>query len=165
LRIASAANLVDTLTARLTVARRGFRVGRIESYVETGTLTRIAYQVGALLVPLAAMPWARFLARQQIDLLPAGPTKQELEDERQVVLLEIEDPVRTKIIDWCWETPNAYQFTAQVVVGIAKETAKGRCVGWLTPAAVLHPRKDQLTGDVGALRDCRLTDRTGQEIA
>jgi saccharopine dehydrogenase (NAD+, L-lysine-forming) len=161
LRIASAANLVDTLTARLTVARRKFSVKRIESYVEAGTVARIGYQLGTLLAPVAAIPWVRFLAEQQIGLLPSGPTKPELRDEKQIVLLEIEDPLRTKIIDWRWETPNAYQFTAQVVVEIAKETTKGAAVGWLTPGAVLQPRKDQLTGGGGgALRDCRLDDRT-----
>jgi short subunit dehydrogenase-like uncharacterized protein len=159
LRIASAANLVDTLTARLTVARRKFSAKRIESYVEAGTVARIGYQLGTLLAPVAAIPWVRFLAGQQIGLLPSGPTKQELRDDKQIVLLEIEDPLRTKIIDWRWETPNAYQFTAQVVVEIARETVKGAAVGWLTPGAVLRPRKDQLTGKEGALRDCRLDDR------
>jgi short subunit dehydrogenase-like uncharacterized protein len=57
LRIASAANLVDTLTARLTVARRKFSAKRIESYVEAGTVARIGYQLGTLLAPVAAIPW------------------------------------------------------------------------------------------------------------
>ena len=166
-RIASAANLVDTLTARLTVARRKFSAKRIESYVETGTVARIGYQLGTLLVPVAAIPWVRALARQQIELLPPGPTKQELREERHVILLEIEDPVRTRIIDWRWETPNSYQFTAQVVLEIARETAKGQAAGWLTPAAVLRPRKGDLTGDLGALRNCQLHERisAGREMA
>jgi short subunit dehydrogenase-like uncharacterized protein len=148
------------LTARLTVARRKFSAKRIESYVEAGTVARIGYQLGTLLASVAAIPWVRFLAGQQIGLLPSGPTKQELRDDKQIVLLEIEDPLRTKIIDWRWETPNASQFTAQVVVEIARETLKGAAVGWLTPGAVLRPRKDQLTGKGGALRDCRLDDRS-----
>jgi hypothetical protein len=86
------------------------------------------------------------------------PTERELRDERPVVLLEIEDPVRTRIIDWRWETPNAYQFTAQVVVEIAKEIAEGASVGWLTPGAVLRRRKNDRTSN-RALRDCRLNAR------
>jgi short subunit dehydrogenase-like uncharacterized protein len=159
LRIASAANLVDTLTARLTVGRREFSVKRIESYVEAGTAARLAYQLGALLAPVATIPLVSALAQQQIGLLPVGPTEQELQDDRQIVLLEIEDPVRTRIIDWRWETPNAYQFTAQVVIAIARAMVERNPVGWLTPGAVLQPRKDELTSDEGALRRCRLNDR------
>ena len=73
--------------------------------MEAGTVARIGYQLGTLLAPVAAIPWVRFLAGQRIGLLPSGPTKQELRDDKQVVLLEIEDPLRTKIIDWRWETP------------------------------------------------------------
>ena len=42
LRIAMAANLVDTLTARLTAAREQFAPARIESYVEAGPVGRFA---------------------------------------------------------------------------------------------------------------------------
>jgi short subunit dehydrogenase-like uncharacterized protein len=162
LRIASAANLVDTLTARRTVARKRFSAKRIESYVEAGTVARMGYQLGSLLAPLAAIPVVRALARQQIDLLSMDLTEEELR-ERQIVLLEIEDPARTTVIDWWWETPNAYQFTAQVVVAIAGKIAAGGAPGWLTPGDVLQPRRDPATGQLAgapdALRDCRLHDR------
>ena len=160
-RIASAANLVDTLTARLTVARKRFSVKRIESYVEAGAAARIAYQLGTFLAPVAAIPWVHTLARQQIDFLPPGPTKQELEETPQIVLLEIEDPFQSRLIDWRWETPNAYQFTAQVVVEIAKRLAEAQDPppGWLTPGAIFPPSKGELTAKEGALRDCRLDDR------
>jgi short subunit dehydrogenase-like uncharacterized protein len=164
LRIASAANLVDTLTARLTVARNKLSVHSIESYVETGTAGRIGYQLGTLLAPVAAIPWVRDLARLQISALPEGPTRQELRTETHVILLEIEDPVRSRIINWRWQTPNAYQFTAQVVVAVAKKVAEDKpamekLTGWLTPAEVLQPQKEDLTGDPGPLRGCRLDDR------
>jgi hypothetical protein len=161
LRIASATNLVDTLTARLTLARKGFAAKRIESYVETGTAGRIGYQVGTLLAPLAAIPWVRSLARQQIDFLALEPSPEELREERQIVLLEIEDPFRTPVIDWRWETPNPYQFTAQVVVAVARTTARRRTPGWRTPGEVLGVRKDQLAGGLeDFLRDCHLDART-----
>jgi hypothetical protein len=104
----------------------------------------------------------RVVARQQIDLLPPGPTEQELGTERHIVLLEIEDPVRTRIIDWWWETPNAYQFTAQVVLEIAKRLAGAGYEGWLTPGAILGLEKFHLVDGPkysDALRDCRLHDR------
>jgi short subunit dehydrogenase-like uncharacterized protein len=159
LRIASAANLVDTLTARLTVARRGFSAKRMESYVEAGTAARFGYQLASYLAPVAAIPGVRFLVRQQIEFLPEGPTPEDLRDETHVILLDIEDPARAKLIDWRWETPNAYQFTAQVVVEIAAKTVKGPSVGWLTPGAVLRPLPNQLTSTHGALRGCRLDER------
>lgn len=159
LRITSAANVVDTLTARLTVARQRCSAKTIESYVEAGTAARIGYQVGSLLAPFAAIPVVDFLVRQQIELLPTGPTAQEIRDERQIVLLEVEDPFRTKVINWRWDIPNPYQFTAQVVVEIAKAIALGKFVGWLTPGAILRLSKAQLTSTEGALRGCRLDDR------
>ena len=159
LRVATAANFVDTLTARLTIARREISVKSIESYVEAGTVARLAYQLGTMLVPVAAIPWVRRLAEQQIRFLPAGPTDDELERDRQIVLLEIEDPVRTRIVDWRWETPNAYQFTAQIALAVATRTAETAPVGWMTPGAVLEVRKDELTARTGPLRDCRLDDR------
>ena len=105
------------------------------------------------------IPWVSALARQQIQVFPEGPSPRELEEDRQIVLLEIEDPLRTTVIDWRWETPNAYQFTAQVVVEIATAMVHGSPVGWLTPGAILQPDKTALTSDVGALRRCRLNDR------
>jgi len=122
-------------------------------------MARLAYQLGTMLVPVAAIPWVRRLAEQQIRFLPAGPTDDELERDRQIVLLEIEDPVRTRIVDWRWETPNAYQFTAQVVLEIAKRTAETAPMGWMTPGAVLELRKEHLTARTGPLRNCRLDDR------
>ena len=77
LRIASAANLVDTLTARLTVERHGFSAIVSNPTSRPVAVARLVYQLGPLLAPLAAMPWARDLARVQLNALPAGPTPQE----------------------------------------------------------------------------------------
>jgi short subunit dehydrogenase-like uncharacterized protein len=159
LRVTSAANLVDTVTAQLTIKSKTCSVKSIESYVEAGTAARIAYQVGALLAPVATLRPVQFLGQQLISFLPLGPTDEELQDEKAIVLLDIEDPVRTRIIDWRWETPNAYQFTAQVVVEITKRLIAGEFTGWMTPGAVLRPEKGHLTADEGALRNCRLSDR------
>ena len=140
LRIASAANLVDTLTARLTIARHKRSVRSIESYVETNAADRIAYQLGALLAPMSSLPWVRALTQLQIGMLPEGPTTDELKDEGHLIVLEIEDAFRKRIIDWRWRTPNVYQLTAQLVVAVAEELATRRQVppdepqppvGWL----------------------------------
>jgi short subunit dehydrogenase-like uncharacterized protein len=168
LRIASAADLVDTLTARLTIPRHGLSVRRIESYVEAGAASRIGYQLGALLAPVAAIPVAGVLARAQIAFLPPGPTAQELVRERHVILLEIEDAFRTRVIDWRCETPNVYQLTAQIVVAVAAQLARnvadprGGLTGWRTPAEILGPLELPFPGGCAALRGCRLDDRSAR---
>ena len=159
LRIASAANLVDTLTARLTIDRRGFAVHRIESYVEAGTIARLGYQVGAFLAPFTAMRWTRDLVRLQLNLLPEGPTARDREAEGHAVILDIEDPFQERILDWLWHTPNPYDFTTRVVVETAKRVARSELSGWLTPSEVLQPSKQELTANDGHLRGCRLDER------
>jgi short subunit dehydrogenase-like uncharacterized protein len=155
-RIASAANLVDTLTARLTVERNGFLAHRIESYVEAGTVGRLVYQFAPLLAPVAALPWSRDLARLPLNVLPAGPTPEERRKERHVTVLEIEDPFQTRIVHWGWQTPNAYDFTAQIVIAVAAILPRGKRYGWLTAAEVLRPTKADLSANRGYLRGCRL---------
>lgn len=165
LRIASAADLVDTLMARQTLARRFRLPESIESYVDMGSAGRIAYQVGALLAPIAAMPWLRALASAQVELLPDGPTAEERAEDRHVVLLEVEDVWRTRLVDWRWETPNPYQFTAQIVVAVAATLARARrgsagaVEGFVTPAAVLGPGELDIEGKSPTLRGCRLDRR------
>lgn len=137
-RIASAANMIDTLTAKHTVARRNLRVRNIESYIEMGSLSRIAYQIGGMLSPFASLPWARAMIGAQLSLLPESPAQSQLDRQRHVVVLEIEDLYRRRLVDWRWETPNVYQFTAKLVVAIARVVAKGvKEAGWVTPAAAL----------------------------
>ena len=168
LRIASAANLVDTLSALATISGNGYSVKSIESYVEAGIVERIAYQLGAFLSPVTSLPGMELLARQQIKLLPPGPSDVQLRHEGAIVLLDIEDPVRTPVVDWLWETPNEYRFTAQIVAEIAKRVVTG-FTGFQTPGAILRPRKADLTqaekaGPApsplrDALRGCTLHDQ------
>jgi hypothetical protein len=156
LRIASAANLVDTFTARRTIARHRVVVHRLESYIEAGTLGRIGYQLASLFTPVAAIPWVDELARLPTALLPEGPTPHERATERATVVLEIEDPIQHRVINWCWHTPNPYTFTAQVVIEIARQVASGKRYGWLTPSDVLQPTRADLTARDGYLRGCHL---------
>jgi short subunit dehydrogenase-like uncharacterized protein len=165
LRIASAANLIDTLTAQHTVRRNKLMVRTIESYIEMGALSRIAYQLGGMLSSFSTLPWVPALTKTQLSLLPEGPTQQELEMEKHVVLIEIEDVYHKRLIDWRWETPNVYQFTAQLVVEIARNVAEGKKLGWLTPADALGSTSTQeLSEDTSRpvhpfFRGCKLEKR------
>ena len=159
-RIASAASLIDTLTARLTAARHKVFPASIESYVEMGVVRRAAYQLGASMVPIAALPIVSALVQQSLGVLSEGPTKDERDHDGHIIVLEIEDSYSTRIIDWRWETPNVYQFTAQLAVAVATQVARNRPTGWLTPAQALAPlNKLSLTGDAGPFRGCHLDER------
>ncbi|VTU28705.1 Putative trans-acting enoyl reductasec [Variovorax sp. PBL-H6] len=161
-RIASAANLVDTLAAQRTVEHRRRMVRTIESYVEAGRLARAAYQLGGWLAPLVANRTVRTLAQQPIELLAAGPTKKEREAEPHLIVLEIEDCLHNTLIDWRWKTPNVYQFTAQLAVGVAVRLGTGaRLKGFLTPAQVLAATEVMQYPGAGTLRNCLLERRRG----
>ena len=159
--IASAANLVDTPTALHTIVRHGLTARAIESYVETGPVGRFAYHLGGMLSPLLALPWASTFTRAQVQLLPEGLTQKELTlaDERgHVVILEIEDADRTPLVDWRLKAPNVYTFTAQLVLPVACQVARGRGAthGWITPSEALGLRSFAATGP---LEGCNLIDR------
>jgi short subunit dehydrogenase-like uncharacterized protein len=162
-RIATAASLLDTLTARLTLERYGVRFRRIESYVEADTAARLAYQIGAALTPVAAMPAARTFLRLQLDALPDGPTARERAAETHLVVLEIDDVIQTPIVEWAWHTPNPYDFTARVALEVAARVARSQPVGWKTPSEILSSPPENitraLTSNTGHFRDCRLHER------
>jgi short subunit dehydrogenase-like uncharacterized protein len=161
-RIASAASLVDTLAAKRTVERHKLMARTIESYVEAGRLARAGYQLGGWLAPLVANRAMRTLAQQPIQLLPAGPTKKEREAEPHLIVLEIEDHLHKTLIDWRWMTPNVYQFTAQLAVGVAVKLGTDALLkGFLTPAQVLAATEVMQHPGVGPLRDCLLERRRG----
>jgi short subunit dehydrogenase-like uncharacterized protein len=158
-RIASAANLLDTLTARLTVERLGFLAKRIESYVEAGTLARLVYQVGPVFAPLAALPLARDLVRLQLQAFPVGPTPDERRREPHLTVLEIDDVFHEPVLHWALHTPNPYDFTARIVLEIARRTTVTQLCGWLTPSELLRPTKSDLRGRAKYLRGCELHER------
>jgi short subunit dehydrogenase-like uncharacterized protein len=159
-RIASALSLVDTLTSRDGAQFHGLIVRTIESYEEMGTISRFAYQTAAKLSSLCALPPVRALTEAQLCLLPDGPTRKELDEGRHAVVLEIEDIFGVRTIDWLMQTPNVYQFTAQLAVAIAGAVAHREGadkMGWTTAADALGP----VPFGVGALRGCTLHQRTG----
>jgi short subunit dehydrogenase-like uncharacterized protein len=147
-RIASAVNLIDTLTARLTVARHVDRVLRIESYLESSDALRAVHQWAALTVPFWWISAVRRLAQRQVDLLPEGPTAGEREREHLSVVLEVDDIFGHPLINWRLETPSAYDFTACSAVAVAEGLARlsprrsdrsvtQNLAGWRTPAEIL----------------------------
>lgn len=145
-RIASAVNLIDTLTARLTAARHVDRVLRIESYLECSDFLRAIHQWSAITAPLWWISTLRDIATRQIELLPEGPTAGERTRERLSVVLEIEDIWGHPLIDWRLETPSAYDFTACAAVTVAERMAQPvpgystraeGLAGWRTPAELL----------------------------
>jgi short subunit dehydrogenase-like uncharacterized protein len=141
--IASAANMIDTLSAKHTAVRYNVIAQRIETYVQTGPVGRFAYDFAGMASSILTCPYARGLTQAQMLLLPEGPTKEERRDGRHVVVLEIEDEFHSRVIDWCLETPDVYQLTAQIAVAAARNMAGGsfKEVGWATPAQGLGSTK------------------------
>lgn len=160
-QIASVVNLVDTLTARLTVSRHEMLPNTIESYMRMGAPGRIAYQVAGAFAALNSVPWIGALTREQLSLLSHEPGEKELERERNLILLEIEDRYQTPLIDWLWETPNVYQFTAQLAVAAARNIALKGKAGWQTPAEALGFSLKDVQTEPG-LRGAELSRRLGQ---
>jgi len=113
---------------------------------------------------LNILPWVQTLTRAQLSFLPDGPGPQELARQRHVVVLEIEDLYRTRLIDWRLETPNVYKFTAQLAVAVARRVVDGKLTGWITPATALNlpaDALDQKDSDRDAvLRGCTRQERT-----
>jgi short subunit dehydrogenase-like uncharacterized protein len=145
-RIASAANMIDTVAARATA--RGMRVGvaSIVSFIETTRTGRLAFTASTLLAPLFAIPAFRAAATVPIAMLPEGPTADERRAEPHTVVLEIEDRLGAPLVQWRLQTPNAYDFTAVAVTAVAEGLAKDRVAdfatakryaGWVTPGQVL----------------------------
>lgn len=152
--IASAANMIDTLSAKHTAERYNVIAGGIETYVQTGPLGRFAYDFAGMASSILTCPYARRFTQAQMQLLPEGPTQQERRDGRHVVVLEIEDEFHTRVIDWCLETPDVYQLTAQIAVAAARNMAGigFKQIGWATPAQALGSTKIQGTA---AFEGCR----------
>jgi short subunit dehydrogenase-like uncharacterized protein len=149
-RIACAVNMIDTLTAKHTLVRKGLKADRIESYLEMGALGRISYQAGAVLSPFISSPWVQAIASAQLSLLPDQLTQSELNQDRHDIVLEIEDELRRRVVDWRWRTPNVYQFTAQLAVAIASKIATRSLKGWVTPSEALG----QVNNNDPAFRGC-----------
>jgi short subunit dehydrogenase-like uncharacterized protein len=157
--VASLVSLVDTLAAVQTLTHYGLTADTVESYVEMEFVRRALYQAGSLVAPWLQVAVVQGLARRATSFLSTGPTQGGRDQNRHVVLLELEDGWRRRVIDWRLETPNVYQFTAQLVAGATIALAVGSFKGFRTPADVLGPAPltPSAVGDV--MRGCSFTDR------
>jgi hypothetical protein len=159
-RIASAANVLDTITARRTAERQAFISHRIESYAEVDETTRVVFQAAPLITPWAATSLAQDVVGLQLSALPNGPTPHERRTEDQVLVLEIEDRFQSRVVHWAWRTPNPYDFTARVALETAVKVVDTTLVGWRTPAELLVPKTpEELSTNDGYLRGCALQRR------
>jgi short subunit dehydrogenase-like uncharacterized protein len=159
--IGSAVNLIDTLTARLTVSRHGLSSQTIESYARTGVAKRLAFQLGSTFASLSSLPLVQAMTKMSLASMPEGPSTEALDQERNAVVLEVEDAYCKRLIDWRWEIPNVYQHTAQLVVGVSRNIANGDKIGWVTPSDALSLNLMDLEEPQGALRDTKLEKRVG----
>jgi short subunit dehydrogenase-like uncharacterized protein len=138
-QIASAVNVLDTLTAFYTTSRRGAAIsGSIVSYIAMPRLVRFSYQFGALSAAFLQLPPVQQLTRLQLAQLPEGPDEEDRRQVRQHVVLQIESVFSELLADWCLETPNSYDLTAQCALAVAEAVLDGKGdYGWNTPAQVL----------------------------
>jgi hypothetical protein len=139
IRIASAVNVIDTLHATYTLRRHNTRAASVESYSEMPLVIRHLYQAGAFTSTLFQLPFVQQLGSLQLAQLPAGPTPEERAATHEIVILQIESPLREPIVDWRMVTPNAYDFTAGSALAVATAVAHAdaRRSGWRTPAELL----------------------------
>jgi short subunit dehydrogenase-like uncharacterized protein len=168
-RIASAANVLDTVTAFQTTTRcKVTMAGSIVSYIDMPRPVRLAYQLGALSAVFLQLPPVQQLTRLQLAQLPEGPDEEDRLRIRQRVVLQIESPLCEPLVDWYMETPNTYDLTARCAFAVAEAVAAGQgSPGWNTPAQVLNLPAPVDAIDTGApkmlslrpLQDCVLDGR------
>ncbi|MFO1326148.1 MAG: saccharopine dehydrogenase NADP-binding domain-containing protein [Rubrivivax sp.] len=167
-RIASAANLLDLYSARLTAQRfidagRLVRLRAIEGYIETGPLMRLAVQAGALTAPLLALPGVRQVVRANAELLATPPDADEAPPRRHTVLLQIDDGFGALLVDWRVDTPEPYVYSAQTVIGVVEGLQARPTAGWRTPAELFDVAQAFEHPDQGPWQGCTL--RLGGTLA
>ena len=157
--IASAANVLDTLTAFRTTDRLGAAIaGSIVSYVAMPRPARLGYQLGALSAVFLQLPPVQQLTRLQLAQLPEGPDEEERREARQHVVLQIESVFSELLADWCIETPNSYDLTTDCALAVAEAVVDGKGdYGWNTPAQALALPSPVAAIDTG--KPVRLTER------
>jgi hypothetical protein len=107
IRMATAANLVDTVVALELVERGKWEVDSIESYLAMNLPARATYQLASTLSSLAVLPpVAAQLQGLANFLVPERPSAAAGGDQ-QVVVLEIDNAWHERVIDWRLTVPSA----------------------------------------------------------
>jgi saccharopine dehydrogenase (NAD+, L-lysine-forming) len=144
LRIATAANVVDTLTAFQTARRQApgstsTDVGTIESYVDMPRPIRLGYQLGALSAVWLQLPGVQQATRLQLAQLPEGPDEDDRRRSHETVVVQIDSEYGAPLVDWRLRTQNSYDVTARCALSAARALAVDPDLprGWLSPSEVL----------------------------
>lgn len=143
LRIASAANLLDTLVMKrafvemMQDADRANLPDRVLSFIEMDFVRRTAYQLGALAAPLQDMPgWQRVMG-WQLGLLPEGPDAADRAARRHTMVLKITGRCGETLVDWRLDSPDVYEVTARCVLDVATRMPGSRRYGLRTPGTYI----------------------------
>lgn len=160
--LASAASLIDTLTAQWTARNLGVPEDPgidITSYMEMGDAQRLGYELAASGASVLNLPGMQALASRQIGLLREGPRPEERRVNKQVVVLELENRYREVVLRWALETPDPYEFSARTALFAALRLAgDSKVVGWVTPAQVIE--SVDASSPWNPFSGCRLLDKT-----
>lgn len=180
-RIASAANLIDTLCARRIFERQEAGAPRLAtapaaaeclpeqilSFIEMDQARRVAYQWGAWTAPFQHWGPLQALTAQALRVLPEGPDAAARAQRRHRLLLRIESRDAQPLIDWRLDTPDVYEVSARCALAVARGAAGGRAgsapkgkteaapVGWCTPDEFLPTAVAALATAAGASHEAR----------
>ena len=162
-RIASAANLVDTLVAKRCLEERladhvELLPDRVISFIEMDMPMRLAYQAGAWAAPFYGQSWARRLIRWPLTFLPDGPSAEDRSGHRRQVVLRIDDRFGDRLIDWRLDTPDVYEVTARCALEVAEAVSAKGMIGWQTPGRFVDVRREQSDGSSFRFANLALTD-------
>jgi short subunit dehydrogenase-like uncharacterized protein len=130
-RLSTAMSWGDVFTAFYTTG-----ISNVEVYVEVNLIERGMYWLGGSIARvLKSAPWQSLL-KAQAELLPEGPTDEELATVKRVIVAEAEDysgrRVRSRL-----RTPDGYTFTVVTALAIVERVLSGEYqVGFQTPARV-----------------------------
>jgi hypothetical protein len=162
--VCSGASLADLHVAGRVACRRGHAVAALEAYVASTTASRIGYPLGAnwrtITAPAYSYDTVERLATQGFRLLPGGPPGEFREAEPFEIVLQIEDPLATLVLDWRLRGPHVYDMAAELATRMALTVMQGGApVGLLAPqdlmVATMAPG-NPINGFSGVTLDRRL---------
>ena len=141
-QICVGASLADSHAAALSSLRGKHKVGDIETYVASTRAGRVAYPLGAatrtFLAPAYTFPSVNTATALGFELWPGGPPRIERSLEHFEIVLQIEDGLKTTVVDWRLRGPDLYDMTARLTAQMALQLAAGVApAGLVTPADLI----------------------------